>query len=266
VLRITPCTVVSASIQASAATNTMRSSEYIRSRGVTLVEILVVIAVISTLLGLLLPSLQRTRSTARSVVSTSTVRSLAIVHAAYAGDSRDWLFFPGKPNAIGEVTRFRDGHDSTNPFFGYAETWPLYLGASETETRSPFWNRVHPSYVAFNFPVTCTSFTNREYWNRRTRRYDFRQWTGAALHHVVSPGKKSWLHDQYLYDHFDQVGSGLMPNQRWNAVFFDGSATTAFAAGEGYFNGDGDLPRWPFHVPGQPDGAHTINGLAGFDR
>jgi hypothetical protein len=190
-----------------------------------------------------------------------------MVHAAYVGDHHVWLFYPGKPDAAGEVRRLRDGSYWKNHFFAYSESWFLYLGVADLATRSAFWSSLHPLSSWGHFPVTCTSFADRSYWNRRTRRRDFRQWTGAALQHIVSPGRKSWLHDQYLFDYFDQVGGGLLHNQRWNAVFFDGSASTSAAGGEAYFNGDGDhLERWPFHGIGHPDGRHTINGVAGVDR
>jgi prepilin-type N-terminal cleavage/methylation domain-containing protein len=57
--------------------------------GFTLVELLVVIAVIALLISLLLPALSRARDTARSVIELSTISQLAKTHAAYANDFKD---------------------------------------------------------------------------------------------------------------------------------------------------------------------------------
>jgi prepilin-type N-terminal cleavage/methylation domain-containing protein/prepilin-type processing-associated H-X9-DG protein len=63
------------------------------SAGFTLVEVLVVIAVIAMLAALLLPVLGRARESAKQVKCLSNVRQLAAALISYTNDNRGW--FPG---------------------------------------------------------------------------------------------------------------------------------------------------------------------------
>lgn len=60
----------------------------LRTRAFTLVEVLVVTAVVGTLVGLLLPALSGARDAARGVVCASNVRQLGVAWTMYAGDSQ----------------------------------------------------------------------------------------------------------------------------------------------------------------------------------
>ncbi len=60
-----------------------------RARGLTLIELLVAIAVITLLVSLLVPSLAGARTAGRSVVELSAVSQLGKTHAAYAGDFKE---------------------------------------------------------------------------------------------------------------------------------------------------------------------------------
>ncbi|MFI4916790.1 MAG: type II secretion system protein, partial [Phycisphaerales bacterium JB060] len=55
-------------------------------RGFTLIEVLVVTAVVGTLVGLMLPALSGARDVARGAVCASNVRQLGIAWTMYAGD------------------------------------------------------------------------------------------------------------------------------------------------------------------------------------
>jgi prepilin-type N-terminal cleavage/methylation domain-containing protein len=57
-----------------------------RHRAFTLVEVLVVTALVGTLVGLMLPALARARDAARSAVCASNVRQLGLAWTVYAGD------------------------------------------------------------------------------------------------------------------------------------------------------------------------------------
>ncbi len=66
-----------------------------RTRGFTLIEVLVVIAVVSLLVAIILPALGSARTTARQTLSLSNVRSIGQTFAMYADTHRTYPF-PGQ--------------------------------------------------------------------------------------------------------------------------------------------------------------------------
>ena len=77
-----------------------------RTRGFTLVELLVVIGIVALLVAILLPALNKARESSRSAACLSNLRQLGISHANYVADNRgyvvpadigDWVTPPG-PN------------------------------------------------------------------------------------------------------------------------------------------------------------------------
>ena len=62
-----------------------------RPRGITLVEILVVIGIIALLIGLLLPSLSNARESARRISCLSNVRQLTAATLMYASENQQYL-------------------------------------------------------------------------------------------------------------------------------------------------------------------------------
>ena len=66
-----------------------------RSVGFTLVEVLVVVAIVAVLAAILLPSLQRARSQTRTTQCLSNMRQLAYGWGMYSDDNRD-IMMPGR--------------------------------------------------------------------------------------------------------------------------------------------------------------------------
>ncbi|OQA82379.1 MAG: hypothetical protein BWY31_03196 [Lentisphaerae bacterium ADurb.Bin242] len=62
----------------------------------TLIELLIVIAIIAILAGMLLPALNRARESARTINCGSQIRQVAHLHLLYAGDYKDLLPSPWK--------------------------------------------------------------------------------------------------------------------------------------------------------------------------
>lgn len=60
-------------------------------RGFTLIEVLVVIAVIALLIGILLPSLRQAREAGRYTVCMSNQRSIGMALSMYASHYREWI-------------------------------------------------------------------------------------------------------------------------------------------------------------------------------
>lgn len=69
----------------------MGTTKRIPPRAFTLIEVLVVIAVIALLIGLLLPSLRHARESGRTAVCLANQRSILTVLGAYADDSKRYV-------------------------------------------------------------------------------------------------------------------------------------------------------------------------------
>lgn len=72
-----------------------RRARRVAAHGFTLVELLVVVAIVSMLMALLLPSLGRARQVAKRTQCLSNIRQLQIAEVAYAGDNRDLMIYAG---------------------------------------------------------------------------------------------------------------------------------------------------------------------------
>ena len=68
-------------------------------RGFTLVELLVVVAIIALLIGVLLPALGKARTASQSAVAMSNVRQLSTAQSTYASRSDGWLAGPNTSGA-----------------------------------------------------------------------------------------------------------------------------------------------------------------------
>ncbi len=91
------------------------------SRAFSLVELLVVIAVVAVLMGMLLPSLARARETSRQIACASNVKSWALVLTSYAADNKGK--YPFRNSAILQVPG-SNWEKQTNPYIdnGYPVT------------------------------------------------------------------------------------------------------------------------------------------------
>ncbi|MBP7934935.1 MAG: prepilin-type N-terminal cleavage/methylation domain-containing protein [Phycisphaerae bacterium] len=92
-----------------------------RLRGFTLIEILVVVAIIALLISILLPSLKKARDQAKSAVCLANLSSIAKAEGTYQSTDREWI--PGSPLTTG-----------------------YYWAANYVNANSPPWNPFKPGF------------------------------------------------------------------------------------------------------------------------
>ena len=103
------------------------------ARGFTIIELLVVVAILGVLLGILLPVLGRAREAARRTQCLSNVRQLMLAGAAYAEDQRDgmWPVVPSWESATSvEFDSWRFGGKTADVFWRNSYGGRLYYPAS----------------------------------------------------------------------------------------------------------------------------------------
>jgi prepilin-type N-terminal cleavage/methylation domain-containing protein len=95
------------------------------SRGFTLVELLVVMAIIALLLGLLLPALARARASARQVKDSTQVKQTHAGLVTASNDSQGVLPLPGEINRVGTIAGRGDIDERRNQ---HGNLWAAMIG------------------------------------------------------------------------------------------------------------------------------------------
>ncbi len=102
--------------------------------GLTLVETMVVVAVIAMLLGIMAPALRSSRGTARRVTCSSNVRQLLLANDVYAAEHAG-RYAPGAARFLENVHRWHGARSATNePFDARDGALTAYLSGEGTST------------------------------------------------------------------------------------------------------------------------------------
>ena len=88
-----------------------------RHRNFSLIELLIVIAIIAILAGMLLPALGKARAMARSIACTNHLTQIMLGYNLYANDSKEWVF--GSYNMGEEYNKFFTKHYSIMGYWKY---------------------------------------------------------------------------------------------------------------------------------------------------
>lgn len=116
-------------------------------RAFTLVELLVVVAIIATLIGVLLPALSGARESARATQCGSNLRQIGVGLAAYIAEHRDRL--PQvRVNDAGDPVQGSEGNNIGSLFGGKKGVLPFYgidrVGAERRPLNRYVWDETPP--------------------------------------------------------------------------------------------------------------------------
>lgn len=167
-------------------------------RAFTLIDTLLVIAIVGLLITLLLPAIASARNAARDVASLANIRSHTGVFQMYAGDWNDYLPFVTRPDVDRTIIRGCGGW-GYSPYFGATQVWPIPLADSYYNGRCQGEEFIHPARrddLLIDYLLSSSIIADPEYWDLTTRTGPD-QWGGQKLTAVRFPSAKAVLAEQH---------------------------------------------------------------------
>lgn len=232
-----------------------------RCRGMSLVEMLVAIAIVSTLLALAVVGIRGSRQSARLAASLSNLRQHAGVFALYAGEWDDAFPNFAKTDRYVTIIPIPDSpYILELPYFGQHFAWSLLMARDWYDgqhAHSSFSDpEGTPRGIFSSYYYGCSFLADPAYWRDTTRLEGFSQWRATRRHEVAFADRKV-LFVRSTYERGRPVLYATI----------DGSAGTrsqSEARGGGYPNGDG-LHEGSIHPSDVHYYLHTIDGVRGRD-
>ncbi len=238
--------------------------------GFTLVELILVVALIGVLAGLLLPTLGRARAVAQDTVSLSNLRSHAQNLAAYAGDWDDYVPAITHPRATLSVIR-GGGEVHTVPYFHAAYLWNIALCDAYYEGQARHASFEHPGFKIVDatwnsYLLTASYMADTGYWAAETRLSDASQLGHSRLSRTLFASQKVLLTEWHPRFGLAFVRSDETPEWPMGLAFADGSASRLRPEHliRPYPLGDGGGPQGFLSIGVY--GMHTAFGWRGQDR
>lgn len=169
-----------------------------RARAFTLLELLIVIAIVAVVVSLLVPALQHARAGAQDIQSLANLRTHAQTVSTYVIDSDDVFPYLTDPEATGTVLR-GGGQSVVVPFFFLYASWNVGLGDEYYDGRisgGPFTVPWVVPVLPYTHYWYGDSFISRpEYWNYSTRLADGSQLRPTRASEVTYPSMKGLIYE-----------------------------------------------------------------------
>ncbi len=192
----------------------------------TLVELLVVVAIISILLALLMPALKNARETAKMIVCASNLRQLSIASNLYVAENNGYYPMADLGSGMGGS----DGRWWCGRLLPYVVSTNAVFRCPAYKPRPVLpWP---PSYFTDGVPFlpgTVNSALTTYSWNNRLGNVNIPTF-GSAKHiaQIRTPGANALLCDGIFRDAFPATGS--------ITTFGDVNGNIWYATSEGYIN------------------------------
>lgn len=232
-----------------------------RANGFTLVELLVVVAIIALLLSILLPSLQKARTVARSVVCQTNLKSVGLALMFYTED------FGGVMPSV----KIYNLNDSCNNVQGFAKYYmdqtqenrrrtSIYCPSDERkwgvwQSNPTYWN--HPTDPQSPTPLTITSYTVNYVYDSAKRDASIFAWSdrSKAIPRVADIRQPSemftWAdgHSRFYTTVWNQNFYALH-GRAVNMLFVGGNVRSVTMEGPvgARYGAEGDSDVYPFSV------------------
>jgi prepilin-type N-terminal cleavage/methylation domain-containing protein len=228
------------------------------TRGFTLLELLIVIAITSILLAIFIPSVSRFRDASRQAKSLSYLRSHASSVAAYSAQSRDHYPYFGNPTGPISVQLSGCEFNMNLYYFFLAYYWhiafpEMQMGTNKSTLSSP---GSRGSHCGSTYLFSSSLRARPEFWNPTTRMGPD-QWLSVRTDETLFPSSK------VMFKTWDYVNERALG--RAEVAACDGHAAviradqmiTGYPSGEGFWPGSWFI-RHEY-------GMHTIDGVRGRD-
>lgn len=246
-----------------------------RAGGFTLIETLLVVALVALLVALSVPALARVRVSAFQVASLANLRSNAAAFAEYANDWDDALPQFAYPDATYTVLHTH-GMTFEIKYFFQSFTWPFVMADSYLNGSLASECLLYPGMAGRDDALAPTYYyysptliTTPAFWDQETRTGPD-QWRCVRLGRVRFPAAKALLVEADPVAFLPTPAPPLHPARRAShrpaMAFLDGHAERFDDAvcGDVIPTGEGPYEQALFHIGIY--GMHTVAGINGRDK